>query len=518
MRPLAHRTSGRGRSATERMNESLIKQILECQQLPSLPAIAVRVIELTSDENASFDELASLIQNDQGIASKVLRTVNSSYYGLRQPCSTIHKAIVLLGLSPVKSLALGFSLVEALGNEDAGFPYQSYWRRGLFAAVGGKAIATRIGSAHAEEAFLAGLLQDIGMVALYRAMGQRYTDLIRVAGGDHARLSRMEVELFDIDHATVGTMLGDRWKLPRELLLPIRYHERPSAAPVDCLELVRCLALANIACDALNADEPAAPMRRFHTKASEWFRLGDTDCDELFSEIVAGTREVSSLFRLNTGSYPDPHDILVRAEQQLIANFRSQPRESVGSEAFAELTETIDDRDPVTGLLGRHGFEVIFEGLCARAAAAESPLTVVQVAIDGLGPIGRAHGPTAADEVAIAVAAILHNHFEPLGAITARLSGSIFAALLPDMTAGDTARTSTAFLAQVRDSRERWLREITKEAPVAIPRISIGVAGVDTAAERARLSAMARVTNAVRAARSESDDAIRTVEPRAEAA
>jgi len=500
------------------MNESLIKQILECQQLPSLPAIAVRVIELTSDENASFDELAELIQNDQGIASKVLRTVNSSYYGLRQPCSTIQKAIVLLGLSPVKSLALGFSLVEAVGEEDAGFPFQAYWRRGLFAAVGGKAIATRIGSDAAEEAFLAGLLQDIGMIAMYRALGQRYTDLIRMANEDHARLSRMEVELFDLDHTVVGTMLGDRWKLPRELLLPIRYHERPSAAPVDCLEMVRCLALANIACDALDAEQPAPAMRRFHTKAGEWFKLTDTDCDELFAQFVTGTREVSSLFRLKTGTYPDPDTIVRNAERQLIANFRAQPRGSVGSEAFSELTETFDDRDPVTGLLGRAAFEAVFEGLCARSAANDTPLTVIQVAIDGLGPIGRAHGETAPDEIAIAVAAIMHNHFEPMGAITARMSGSIFAALLPNMTVEDTWRTATAFLAQIRDSRERWLREIVKEPPVAIPRISIGVAGVDASADHARRDAMAAVTNAVRTARCDADDAIRTASPAAKAA
>ena len=500
------------------MNETLIKQILECPQLPSLPAIAVRVIELSSDENASFDELADLIQNDQGISSKVLRTVNSSYYGLRQPCSTIHKAIVLLGLSPVKSLALGFSLVDAVGEEDVGFPFETYWRRGLFAAVGGKAIATRIGSKSADEAFLAGLLQDIGMIAMYRALGQRYTDLIRVAGGDHARLARMEVELFDLDHATVGTLLGDRWRLPRELLLPIRYHEKPSAAPVDCLELVRCLALANIACDALNAEQPIAPMRRFRTKAAEWFKLTDTDCDELFTEIVAGTREVSSLFRLKTGTYPDPEEILRGAEQQLIANFRAQPRGSIGSEAFSELIETTDDRDPVTGLLGRAGFEAVFEGLCARAAAHNTPLSVVQVAIDGLGPIGRAHGPVAADEVAIAVAAILHNHFEPMGAITARISGSIFAALMPNMTIDDTSQTASAFLAQVRGSRERWMREIVKEPPVAIPRISIGVAGVDALTDNARTDAMAAVTNAVRTARADTDDAIRSASPAAKAA
>ena len=92
----------------------VLEEILSCPNLPSLPAVALRVIELTSNVNVSLKELAETIQNDQGLATKILKTVNSSFYGLRQRCSTIDKAIVMLGLSPVKSLALGFSLVESI--------------------------------------------------------------------------------------------------------------------------------------------------------------------------------------------------------------------------------------------------------------------------------------------------------------------------------------------------------------------------------------------------------------------
>ncbi len=96
------------------MNNETLEKVLKCPTLPSLPAVALKVIDLTSNPAVKMEELARTIQNDQGLAAKILRTVNSSFYGLRKPCSTIHAAIVMLGLGPVKTLALGFSLVSAI--------------------------------------------------------------------------------------------------------------------------------------------------------------------------------------------------------------------------------------------------------------------------------------------------------------------------------------------------------------------------------------------------------------------
>src|SRR5579862_3133213 len=114
------------------MNQELMDRILRCPSLPTLPAVAVRVIELTSNAGVSLDELAGVIQHDQALTTKILRTVNSSFYGLRRPCSNISQSLVMLGLSTVKSLALSFSLVTTLhGTQAEGFDYVSYWRRGL---------------------------------------------------------------------------------------------------------------------------------------------------------------------------------------------------------------------------------------------------------------------------------------------------------------------------------------------------------------------------------------------------
>ena len=114
------------------MNQEIIDQILSCPALPTLPAVAVQVLDLTRRPDVSMDDLAVTIQNDQGLSAKVLKTVNSSFYGVRRPCSTINQAIVMLGMAAVKNLALSFSLVSAVNQDGSSeFDFPSYWRRGL---------------------------------------------------------------------------------------------------------------------------------------------------------------------------------------------------------------------------------------------------------------------------------------------------------------------------------------------------------------------------------------------------
>jgi two-component system, cell cycle response regulator len=179
------------------MNQELLNRIMGCSTLPTLPAVAVRVLELTANPNVAVDELTRVIQNDQALSIKVLKTANSTFYGLRRPCGSINQAMVLLGLSAVKSLALSFSLVSTVATGGDGFDYMSYWRRGLYTAVAAKVLARAAGVLQEDEVFLGGLLQDVGMVAMHRALGAEYAKLAR---SDHRHLASDELQAFNIHH------------------------------------------------------------------------------------------------------------------------------------------------------------------------------------------------------------------------------------------------------------------------------------------------------------------------------
>ena len=127
------------------MNQDLITRIKQCPTLPSLPAIAVQVLELTQKADIDIAEIARVISKDPALSSKILRTVNSSFYGRSQAVGTISHALVILGLQSVKTLVLGFSLVSNLSKARAkGFKHVGYWKRSIYAATAARTIAKKI--------------------------------------------------------------------------------------------------------------------------------------------------------------------------------------------------------------------------------------------------------------------------------------------------------------------------------------------------------------------------------------
>lgn len=410
------------------MNSELLEEVLSCPSLPSLPAVALRVIELTSDRNVSLELLAETIQNDQGLAAKVLRTVNSSFYGLRTRCSTINKALVMLGLSPVKSLALGFSLVSSLNDEsDRHFDYVAYWRRGLFTAVAARCIAESARLRFADEAFLGGLLQDVGQMALYRALGERYLEILAQTHGDHRCLARIELTELEIQHADLGAMLAQRWKLPDELVLPVKYHERPTAAPAGCLPLVQAVGLGNFAHDALTDADPAEALRKLYGRAQEWFGIGSPDMTQVLRRIAEATKEMSGLFRLDTGRHTDPDEVVRIANEKLIEVSRAAPEEEPGAEAMDALLLDSHQVDPLTGALTRAEFDATVRRAFQLSRSGGERMAILNVALDGFRALVEQRSAARGDEVLVGSAALLRKHFEPLGGAVCRVGTEIFA-------------------------------------------------------------------------------------------
>src|SRR4051812_39999863 len=164
------------------MNEQLVEKIRNCANLPSLPSIAMQVLELAQKIDVDIAEIARVISKDPALSSKILRTVNSSFYARSQHVSTISHALVILGLQSVKTLVLGFSLVTNLTkNKSKGFKHLAYWKRSIFAATAARSIAAKIGVVQQEEAFLTALLMDIGMLVLDQVCGEQYGEICAAA-------------------------------------------------------------------------------------------------------------------------------------------------------------------------------------------------------------------------------------------------------------------------------------------------------------------------------------------------
>lgn len=210
--------------------DTVLAAVLHPNRLPSLPAVAVRVVEVASREDCTPADLVALVSRDPALCAELLRVVNSAESGTNRQVGSIDRAVLLLGLNRVRSLALGLSLPAMRP--------QSRWDRAAvghsLSSVGGallaRELAVRLGHPSPDDDLLAGLLRDLGVLLLqqtfpaaWAAHAARSGDPL---GGD---LCGREREIFGVDHAEVAAEVLRRWNLPDDVVEPIRHHHDPEA-------------------------------------------------------------------------------------------------------------------------------------------------------------------------------------------------------------------------------------------------------------------------------------------------
>ena len=303
--------------ANQNSLQPALERVLACPKLPTLPVVAMRVLELTAKPDVSLREIAAVIENDPAIATKVLRTVNSSYYALTRRCGSIQQALAFLGLQTVKALVLGFSLARSVdggGEDEVSFDFTDYWRRSIYSAASAREIAMLTRRCDPDEAFVASLVQDIGMVALWRAFGDRYLQVIDLTKGDHRRLAALEQRSLDIDHTLVGAEMLMRWRFPDEVVESVRCQHRSHEAAPNAVALARTVELAASAAAVLSVSKPHAELTRFRREGQDWFEIRPGPMTLLLQRISDQADELSVAFGLDTGASADIDAILRAAE------------------------------------------------------------------------------------------------------------------------------------------------------------------------------------------------------------
>ena len=454
------------------MNQDLLDRVFQSSRLPSLPTIALEVIALAQQQDVDVKQIAQTIQHDPALSGKILKTVNSSLYGLTHSISTISHALVVLGLNSVKTLALGFSLVGNLKNTGSqGFDHVSYWRRSLYSAASARALSQRAGIIQQEEAFLGGLLQDIGMVTLSQVLGEEYDALLRQAGAHHTALRRYEVEELGLDHAEVGGALAERWQLPPLLVAPIRYHEDATGVDGELLPLVRTVVLGNRVADIfLSTEGDGDALDTYYTQAEAWFDLERDQAEPLLKEIHEQTQEMGRLFDLPTGNLGNPDEILARANEALMQiTLQSQQQARQLEQQNKQLLDEANT-DALTGSSNRRAFAQ-FVAEQFEAATTSQPLSVLFMDVDHFKMFNDTHGHPVGDRVLIVVAETLQKAASGRGTVF-RYGGEEFAIVCPGMNPEAAAQVA----GQARRAIEERARVHNDEGQELGITCSIGVA------------------------------------------
>lgn len=405
---------------------------MNCSTLPSLPAVAMKVLELTRDPKVSIAAIATTVQMDPALSTKVLRTVNSSYYALTVPCPNISRAMSLLGLNTVKALVLGFSLVDCtkrLGREGS-LDLTSFWRRAVYGAASARVLAVHTRACDPEEAFVGALLQDIGILACFAALKSEYLSAISDADEDHDTLAALEHERLGFDHAHVGRMLAEKWRLPPQLVECVALHHADGSCPASHERLVRTVQLSRLAAGTLTVANPREKHRAFHVGARQWFDLAFSEADALIESAARSARELAKSLDLRVGAAPDVTAILSEAHERLSESQEAMQQESLDLKSRNEELARQSRKDGLTGAFNRAHFDQESRAVAAASRESGKPYSIIFLDADKFKCVNDTHGHQAGDAVLIELSSRLRSIADRVGTFC-RYGGEEFVLVAP---------------------------------------------------------------------------------------
>jgi len=206
--------------------------------IPTIPTVLTEITNIFNSPDGSAKQAAAVIEKDPAIATRVLRLVNSSFYGLKNPVSNINLACSILGLKVIKNIVVQATVLQTFGStpEVRGFDAKWLWDHSFKTAVACRMLAERspVGAGLGkDDAYTCGLIHDIGKLILIDSQTDRFGDALRAAKQNKMPLAKAEGEVFGFNHAHVGGLLANRWKLAPTVQAAVMYHHSPATNAED---------------------------------------------------------------------------------------------------------------------------------------------------------------------------------------------------------------------------------------------------------------------------------------------
>ena len=219
-------------------------------EVSSLPDVAMRIIQLADDPSTGADELLGAVRSDPALAMRLMRTGNSSYYSLQEKIGDLKQAITLLGFNEVRNLALTAYVAQEFRSGEGHGPYVrlGLWNHMVGTAMVARMMARSCGAVSPQDAYLAGLLHDFGLILIDQYFHKPFCRVIDAMSED-APVCAIEMQTLGFDHAELGQYVATKWNLPEHLTAAIGAHHMPEAYWGPHREMVIIVALANFFCN-----------------------------------------------------------------------------------------------------------------------------------------------------------------------------------------------------------------------------------------------------------------------------
>ncbi len=314
------------------MLHSALKRRLGDTSVPTLPEVAVRVIQLVGDPNSSLTDFANVIKTDQALTGRLLRTANSAYYAQRAPVTQLHRAMVLLGIERIKAMALGFHLSQAALEDDGGTGTKRIWSRSIFRAWLSFRLAERFDRQRAGESFIIGLMLDAGLPMMPKLIGEQYPSLVSDTMAPR-RTFEAEFENLPFTHVDVGAALAEMWRFPALLAKPLamRFTDPGRVSEKSPESILQCVAhyTGLLKVDDLSEGTGPTPMVSIGQRV---LGIDGPDMAEVFREAVNDFKGSKDLFKGIIDPTMSVDTILSQANEELNGVVEDLVEESIERE------------------------------------------------------------------------------------------------------------------------------------------------------------------------------------------
>ncbi len=228
------------------------------KDVPTLPVIYQELFQKMQDPDVGVPQIAELITQDQALSAKILHLVNSAFYGYSKQIKTISRAVVILGFRAVRSAALAISVFDYFNDEESdSIDMLDFWKHSIAVAGICKVMAKELGINQQEEAFIVGLLHDVGKLIEKRYFSEDFREVCTVAQEQHLSWYECEKALFQVHHATIGKAIFRAWNFPPSVVDAVQFHHQPSAS-VKVPQLTALVHLADVMSYQIGYGAPGA--------------------------------------------------------------------------------------------------------------------------------------------------------------------------------------------------------------------------------------------------------------------
>lgn len=279
------------------MNEELETIIMSAGDLPTIPVVATKVMQLIESERATADELSKVVAADPAVAARVLKISNSSFYGRQGKIQNLSAAIVMLGFNTLKSIVITASVRQVY--QPFGLTEKMLWEHSFGTALAARIIAGRTGLADEEDAFLAGLFHDIGKVIMNNHDRSKFQMVMERCYNEDLPFHEAERSVYHYSHEEVGSLVIRKWNFPEMLTDTVLRHHDFAFSDLGDLKLLHLTAIVSLAdgfCQKLGIGQryPVEELCLAETKAAGFLGLEEDAIARLMEQFTESFQNDSS--------------------------------------------------------------------------------------------------------------------------------------------------------------------------------------------------------------------------------